>query len=81
MANPPKSPQKAPYVLDMKPGEYYWCACGYSKNQPFCDGSHASSGTGLTPIQVVLDKPGKVAWCGCKHSGTKPRCDGTHRKL
>jgi CDGSH-type Zn-finger protein len=77
----PAIPQKGPYVLDMKPGEYWWCACGHSKSQPFCDGSHKTSGTGLTPIQTKIDRARKVAWCGCKHSGSKPFCDGTHHKL
>jgi CDGSH-type Zn-finger protein len=77
----PAIPQKSPYVLDMKPGEYFWCACGHSKNQPFCDGSHKTSGTGLTPMKVKIDAAKKVAWCGCKHSGNKPFCDGSHKKL
>lgn len=77
----PATPQKKPYVQEMQPGEYWWCACGHSKTQPFCDGSHAASGTGLQPMKVVIDKPRKVAWCGCKRAGTKPYCDGTHSRL
>lgn len=81
MPQDPACPQKSPYVLEMKPGEYYWCACGHSKSQPFCDGSHSASGTGLSPTRVVLDQPARVAWCGCKRSGAKPRCDGSHKKI
>ena len=77
----PAIPQRAPYVLDVKPGEYYWCACGHSKTQPYCDGSHKTSGTGLTPIKATIEIEKRVAWCGCKHSSQKPFCDGTHRKL
>ena len=75
----PKIAQKAPYVLEEKPGTYYWCACGLSSGQPFCDGSHKT--TDITPVAVTLDEEKKVAWCGCKHSGKKPHCDGTHRNI
>lgn len=70
---------KMPVVCEMSPGTYWWCACGLSKNQPFCDGSHRT--TPFTPIEVVIEEPRKVAWCVCKHSQKKPYCDGTHRKL
>ena len=72
---------KMPYVMYMKPGEYYWCSCGQSAKQPFCDGAHQIQNTGMTPVRTVIEKPGKVAWCGCKASGKKPFCDGTHTKL
>lgn len=77
----PAIPQKSPYVMDMKPGEYWWCACGFSKKQPFCDGSHQASGTGKQPLKVVVDQPKKIAWCGCKRSGTPPQCNGAHTQL
>ncbi len=73
--------RKGPYVMDMQPGEYWWCACGESANQPFCDGSHKVKNTGMTPVRAVIDKPKKVAWCGCRSSAKKPFCDGTHQKL
>jgi CDGSH-type Zn-finger protein len=71
--------QKEPYVMDMEPGTYHWCACGGSKKQPFCDGSH--EGTDFSPMEVKLDEAGKKPWCGCKHTNTKPYCDGSHTKL
>jgi CDGSH-type Zn-finger protein len=71
--------QKSPFVLPTEPGTYWWCACGRSKDQPFCDGSH--KGTGLTPVKHEVTSAGKVAWCGCKHSGNRPLCDGSHRQL
>lgn len=75
----PKIPQRAPYVLDIQPGTYAWCACGGSKSQPYCDGSHA--GTGFVPVIEKVADAKKVAWCGCKHSKTRPFCDGSHKTL
>ncbi|NOX86784.1 MAG: CDGSH iron-sulfur domain-containing protein [Chlorobi bacterium] len=75
----PRIDQKSPYVMDLQPGTYFWCACGRSANQPFCDGSH--KGTGFTPEKVEITQSKKVAFCGCKHSGNKPFCDGAHSKL
>lgn len=62
-----------------EPGRYWWCSCGRSAAQPFCDGSH--QGTGLAPIEVELTQAGQVAWCGCKHSKKGAHCDGSHRTL
>ena len=59
--------------------QYYWCACGLSKSQPFCDGSH--KGTGITPLAFSVEQT-KSAWlCTCKKTANKPYCDGTHNKL
>jgi len=55
--------QRSPYVLELEPGTYWWCACGRSKNQPFCDGSH--KGTGITPVKFEIKEQRKVALCGC----------------
>ena len=71
--------QKSPVVQKCEPGEYWWCACGRSKGQPFCDGSH--KGTGLAPKKVTIEAAGTVAWCMCKHTGDSPFCDGTHSRL
>lgn len=72
-------PQRMPVVGVVEAGEYYWCACGRSRNQPFCDGSHKYSN--YLPLRVRVDSDRKVAWCACKRSGTAPWCDGTHAKL
>ena len=75
----PTIAKKAPYVLDMEAGSYYWCSCGKSAKQPFCDGSH--KGSEFVPMKVEIAEAKKVAWCGCKHSANKPFCDGAHAKL
>jgi CDGSH-type Zn-finger protein len=77
--NEPKIADTKPHVLKLEPGTYWWCACGRSASQPFCDGSHA--GTGLEPVAVTLDEPKTVALCLCKQTSNKPLCDGTHSKL
>lgn len=81
MMKEPGCPRVRSYKLEMQPGEYWWCACGYSKNQPFCDNSHLTSDTGLKPIKVIINSPQRVKWCGCKRALTKPFCDNTHRSL
>ena len=75
----PEIPQKAPYMLELEAGSYWWCACGKSASQPFCDGSHKD--TDLTPVKFELSEKKKVWLCGCKHTKTPPFCDGTHNKL
>lgn len=78
MADPAR-PQKAPYLLDLAPGDYWWCACGLSKKQPFCDGSH--KGGEFTPSKFTVTKAEKLALCGCKRTKSPPFCDGTHKSL
>jgi len=75
----PLVPQKSPIVKKMEPGTYYWCSCGRSANQPFCDGSH--KGSGFTPKAFTAEKDGPAYLCGCKHSKNAPFCDGSHQAL
>ncbi len=75
----PDIAEKAPLLLEMQPGTYYWCACGKSKNQPYCDGSH--QGTEFEPKAVTIDQVQSVFWCRCKRTGNAPFCDGTHKEL
>lgn len=70
---------KKPAVLTLEPGTYYWCSCGISKNQPFCDGSH--KGGGFEPLKFDMKERGKVALCNCKLAETPPFCDGAHKSL
>ena len=75
----PNIAQRGPYVKEIQPGKFAWCACGQSKNQPYCDGSHR--GSGFAPVVVEITEKKTIAWCGCKHSGNKPYCDGSHRNV
>ncbi|MBN1468259.1 MAG: CDGSH iron-sulfur domain-containing protein [Fusobacteriaceae bacterium] len=73
--------QKGPYVVEVEEGKsYYWCSCGLSKNQPFCDGTHKTEST-LKPVSFTAEKTGKVYLCGCKMTKTPPFCDGSHSSL
>jgi CDGSH iron-sulfur domain-containing protein 3 len=72
--------QRGPYAVEVTAGrKYFWCACGRSQTQPFCDGSHAT--TDLTPVEFKATETTTLYFCGCKRSGTKPLCDGTHNTL
>lgn len=68
-----------PAVLSLEPGTYYWCQCGRSKNQPFCDGSHKS--TEFTPMEFTTTERKQVALCQCKQTKNPPFCDGSHKGL
>jgi len=71
---------RAPIAIEVEAGKsYWWCACGRSKKQPFCDGSHKP--TSLTPIEFKIEKNEKVFFCTCKRSAKLPLCDGSHKKL
>jgi CDGSH-type Zn-finger protein len=80
MTDTPKIAQTAPYPVDVTAGKaYFWCSCGQSANQPFCDGSH--KGGSFTPVKYEPQKDGKAFFCGCKASANQPLCDGSHSRL
>lgn len=69
-----------PIPVELKAGEnYYYCTCGKSSKQPFCDGSH--EGTEFTPKQFTVEEDGVAYLCQCKHTGNAPFCDGSHSKI
>ena len=80
MSDLPNIAQKTPFAVDVEAGKtYFWCSCGQSKNQPFCDGSHKDSS--FNPVKFTAETS-KTAWlCGCKHTANKPFCDGSHKAL
>ncbi len=65
--------------LTLPPGTYWWCTCGRSASQPFCDGSH--EGTEFSPLQFEVEQEREVFLCQCKHTKTPPHCDGSHKAL
>ncbi|MCH9699086.1 MAG: CDGSH iron-sulfur domain-containing protein [Gammaproteobacteria bacterium] len=71
---------KEPIAVEVEQGkDYWWCSCGQSNTQPFCDGSH--SGTSFTPVQYTAEKSTTVYFCACKQTKNTPLCDGSHSSL
>lgn len=80
MSDIPFIAQKSPFPVEVEAGKsYFWCACGLSQKQPFCDGSHKT--TALTPVKFTAAESKKAFFCGCKQSANAPLCDGAHKSL
>lgn len=80
MSDAPIIAKKEPVPIDVVEGKtYFWCACGRSAKQPFCDGSH--KGTDIEPLKYTAESNKKVFFCCCKHSQKAPLCDGSHSKI
>ena len=78
--NKPVCAQKEPYVVEVEEGKtYYWCTCGKSEKQPFCDGSHKD--TEFKALAYTAEKSGTVYFCGCKATKNAPLCDGSHKDI
>ena len=76
----PTIAQKAPYPVEVEAGKtYFWCSCGKSQSQPFCDGSH--QGSEFTPVAFKAEQTETKYFCGCKMTASQPFCDGAHSKL
>jgi CDGSH-type Zn-finger protein len=71
-------PKNIPFSVTLHPGTYYWCSCGKSAKEPFCDGAH--KGTGKEPVEFVIEKTEQVALCACQRTKNPPFCDGTHAR-
>jgi CDGSH-type Zn-finger protein len=77
MSDLPKIFKKGSMRIEVKKDEtYYWCSCGLSNNQPFCDGSH--KGTNFSPVPYTAEEDKTVGFCGCKYTKKIPICDGSH---
>ncbi len=80
MSDAPKIAQATPYKIDLQEGKtYFWCACGLSAKQPFCDGSHKT--TTFTPVKFTAEAAKTAFLCGCKQTSNQPFCDGSHKSL
>ena len=75
----PECAAKQPVQADLKAGKYWWCACGRSNKQPFCDGSH--KGSEFQPLEFTLAEDRQAYFCQCKRTANAPFCDGTHNNL
>lgn len=78
--NNPVRASDTPFAVTVETGkDYWWCSCGQSRKQPFCDGTHKAEGK-FTPVKYSATENKQVYLCGCKATGKAPLCDGSHKK-
>jgi CDGSH-type Zn-finger protein len=75
----PKVADTKPAIVTLEAGTYWWCQCGLSSTQPFCDGSHKDTAFG--PLKMEVEKSKRVALCLCKATEAPPLCDGSHAMI
>ena len=73
----PECPKHLPAIVEPEPGTYYWCSCGRSESQPYCDGSH--KGTDFHPVEFRVEEKKMLALCQRKRTANGPFCDGAHK--
>jgi CDGSH-type Zn-finger protein len=67
-----------PFAVEVEQGKkYFWCSCGKSEKQPFCDGAH--KGSEFSPVRFTATESKKMFFCGCKLTASQPICDGSHK--
>jgi len=77
----PSTPQKNPYKVKIEKGKtYFWCSCGLSQKQPFCDGTHKKDGI-FKSVKYLANSDKTIFFCGCKFTKNPPFCDNSHIKL
>ncbi|MCB1756955.1 MAG: CDGSH iron-sulfur domain-containing protein [Gammaproteobacteria bacterium] len=77
----PTRASDTPFAVEVEAGKsYFWCSCGRSAKQPFCDGTHGKEKLGFKPVKYTAEESKKVFFCGCKKTKNPPLCDGSHNK-